>query len=318
MKHLLKSAICGAFLGLGLLASGTPQAATAKPVVEGTVHDALFAVSFDGSKGLAAGAPGTILETTDGGQKWTPVKNVPTTLALLGVAVKGDHAIAVGQQGLILIRSGGEWKKVESGSAERLLSVSVNAKGAAVAVGAFGTVLSSTDGGASWTAIKPAWDQYAEAGTEPHMYASAIDDNGSITIAGEFSLILRRDAGTSEWKSLNKGDASLFALFIGSNNIGYAVGQNGTVLRSDNNGDTWTKANAGTNAILLGVHASNDGKVVVTGMREMRYSGDSGQTWAGVTGGGVNTLWYQGIGQPEGSAAPLAVGQAGRILRIEN
>ncbi len=318
MKHILKTALCGATLGLGLIVSGGAGAATAKAVVEGTVHDSLFAVSFDGSRGLAAGAPGAILETSDGGQKWAPAKNVPTQLALLGVALKGDHAIAVGQQGLVLYRSGGEWKKVESGSAERLLSVSVNSKGAAVAVGAFGTVLSSSDGGASWTAIKPAWDQYAEAGTEPHMYAASIDEDGTIIIAGEFSLILRRAAGSDQWKALNKGEASLFALYIGGNGIGYAVGQNGTVLRSDNNGDSWTKIDAGTGAILLGVHAGSDGKVVVTGMREMRYSGDNGHTWAGVTGGGVNTLWYQGIGQPEGSTAALAVGQAGRILRIEN
>lgn len=318
MKHTLKSAVIGAALGLGLCASGSLQAATATAVVTGTVHDSLFAVTFDGSDGLAAGAPGTLLETTDGGQKWAPVKNVPTKLALLGVALKGEYAIAVGQQGLILSRSGGEWKKVESGSTERLLSVAVNSKGAAVAVGAFGTVLSSSDGGATWTVIKPVWEQYAEAGTEPHMYAAAIDENGTITVAGEFSLIMRRAAGSSEWKSLNKGDASLFALFMGSNGIGYAVGQNGTVLRSANNGDSWAKVDAGTGAILLGVHASNDGKVVVTGMREMRYSGDNGNTWTGVTGGGVNTLWYQGIGQPEGSTAALAVGQAGRILRIEN
>ncbi|WP_428385835.1 WD40/YVTN/BNR-like repeat-containing protein [Nevskia ramosa] len=318
MKHTLKSAVVGAALGLGLCASGAPQAATATAVVTGTVHDALFAVSFDGNNGLAAGAPGTLLETTDGGQKWAPAKNVPTKLALLGVALKGEHAIAVGQQGLILTRSGGEWKKVESGSTERLLSVAINSKGAAVAVGAFGTVLSSSDGGATWAAIKPVWEQYAEAGTEPHMYAAAIDENGTITVAGEFSLIMRRAAGSGEWKSLNKDDASLFALFMGSNGIGYAVGQNGTVLRSANNGDSWTKVDAGTGAILLGVHSSNDGKVVVTGMREMRYSSDNGSTWTGVTGGGVNTLWYQGIGQPEGSTAALAVGQAGRILRIEN
>lgn len=318
MKQTLKRALVGATLGLGLIASGTLQAATAKPVVEGTVHDALFAVSFDGNRGLAAGAPGAILETTDGGQKWAAVKNVPTKLALLGIALKGEHAIAVGQQGLVLARIGGEWKKVESGSGERLLSVSVNSTGAAVAVGAFGTVLASANGGATWTAIKPAWDQYAEAGTEPHVYAASIDEAGTITVAGEFSLILRRAAGSTDWKLLNKGDASLFALNMGSNNVGYAVGQNGTVLRSDNNGDSWTKLDAGTGAILLGVHAGKDGKVVVTGMREMRYSGDNGQSWSGVTGGGVNTLWYQGIDQPGDGATVLAVGQAGRILRIEN
>lgn len=318
MKHTLKSVALAATLA-GLVAFGEASAAaTATPVLTGTVHDALFAVSFDGSRGLAAGAPGYILETTDGAKTWTPVKNIPTRLALLGVAMKGTHAIAVGQQGLVLKREGAEWKKIETGTQERLLSVSVNSSGAAVAVGAFGIVLASADGGSSWTPIKPVWEQFAEPGTEPHVYASHIDEAGTITIAGEFALILRKAAGSDEWKLLNKGDASLFALYLGNGNIGYAVGQNGTVLRSGDAGATWTKLDAGTQAILLGVSASSDDKVTVTGMREMRYSPDGGQTWTGVNGGGVNTLWYQGIGQPEGSTAALAVGQAGRILKIDN
>ncbi|MGQ3058285.1 MAG: YCF48-related protein [Nevskia sp.] len=319
MKHILKSVACGATL-LGLVAIGdATAAATATPVLTGTVHDALFAVSFDGSHGLAAGAPGYLLETTDGAKTWTPLKNVPTRLALLGVAVKGDHAIAVGQQGLVLKREGTEWKKIDTGTQERLLSVSVNASGAAVAVGGFGTVLASSDGGSTWTAIKPVWADFAEAGTDPHVYAAHIDEAGTITIAGEFSLILRKAAGSDQWKLLNKGDASLFALYIGSGaSASYAVGQDGTVLRSTDAGASWSRIDAGTQAILLGVSASSDNRVTVTGMREMRYSPDGGSSWTGVNGGGVNTLWYQGIGQPEGSTAALAVGQAGRILKIDN
>lgn len=318
MKQILKTVAFGATL-VGLVAVGDAfAAATATPVLTGTVHDSLFAVSFDGSNGLAAGAPGYMLETSDGAKTWKPLTNIPTRLALLGVALKGEHAIAVGQQGLVLKREGTEWKKIETGTQERLLSVSVNASGAAVAVGAFGTVLASADGGSSWTPIKPVWEQFAEPGTEPHVYASHIDEAGTITIAGEFALILRKAAGSDEWKLLNKGEASLFAMYLGSGNIGYAVGQNGTVLRTGDAGATWAKVDAGTQAILLGVSASSDDKVTVTGMREMRYSPDGGQSWSGVSGGGVNTLWYQGIGQPEGSTAALAVGQSGRILKVDN
>ncbi len=318
MKHILKSLALGATLFGSVAIGDASAAANATPVLTGTVHDSLFSVSFDGKHGLAAGAPGYVLETTDGANTWTPLKNIPTRLALLGIALKGDHAIAVGQQGLVLKREGTEWKKIESGTQERLLSVSVNSSGAAVAVGAFGTVLSSADGGSTWTPVKPVWEQFAEAGTEPHVYAAHIDEAGTITIAGEFALILRKAAGSDEWKLLNKGEASLFALYLGTGGIGYAVGQNGTVLRSNDGGTSWAKLDAGTQAILLGVSASSDDRVTVTGMRDMRYSPDGGQSWTAVTGGGVNTLWYQGIGQPEGSSAALAVGQAGRILKIDN
>lgn len=324
MKHFLKTILgklsptLALALALGLAPSTALHAASAQRVLSGKVHDALFAVAFDGKRGLAAGAAGSLLETTDGGQTWAPITGVPTRLALFGVAVHGDQALAVGQQGLILRREGGAWKQIESGSSERLLSVSINAGGAAVAVGAFGTVLSSTDGGKSWQSTPPIWDQFAEAGTAPHLYASAIDDQGTITIAGEFSLILRRVAGSTDWQALNKGEASLFALHLGRNGIGYAVGQNGTVLRSDSNGANWTAVDAGTTAILLGVHASPEGKVLISGMRDMRASTDNGQTWKTVTGGGTNALWYQGLAQPDDSGAMLAVGQAGNILRIDD
>lgn len=318
MKQILKTVARGATM-LGLIAAGDLfAAATATPVLVGTVHDSLFSVSFDGRDGLAAGAPGYMLQTTDGAKTWTPLTNVPTRLALLGVALKGEHAIAVGQQGLVLKRDGTAWKQVDSGTPERLLTVSVNASGAAVAAGAFGTVVSSTDGGGTWTSIKPVWEQFVEAGTEPHVYASHIDEVGNITIAGEFALILRKAAGSDEWKLLNKGEASLFAMHLGSGGIGYAVGQNGTVLRTGDGGASWVALESGSSAILLGVSASNDDKVTVTGMRDMRFSPDGGQTWTGVDGGATQTLWYQGIGHPEGGTAALAVGQSGRILKIEN
>ncbi len=314
MTSRLKYLACSA-TALALSISDAASAATATPIVTGTVHDSLFAISLDGGRGLAAGAPGYLLETSDGGTTWTPSTPLSTRLALLGVSLKGKHAIAVGQQGLVLKREGSGWKTIDTGVQERLLSVSVNAGGAAVAVGAFGTVLASSDGGSSWTAIKPAWEQFADVGTEPHLYACHIDEAGTITLAGEFALILRKAAGSSEWTLLNKGTASLFAMHLGGN-IGYAVGQGGTVLRSGDAGASWSAVDAGTGAILLGVAASSDDQVTVTGMREMRHSADGGQHWTAVSGGGVDSLWYQGIGQPEGSKAAFAVGQSGRILKI--
>lgn len=318
MKSYLQSVARSTLLIGFAITAGMAQAATAKPVQVGTVHDSLFSVSFDGKRGLAAGAPGFMLETSDGADTWSKVEAIPTRLALLGVALKGDHAIAVGQQGYALKREAGTWKKVETGTEERLLSVAVNASGIAVAGGAFGTVLLSSDGGETWSSIKPDWAPYAEAGTEPHVYAVHVDDAGTITVAGEFELILRRTADTGEWTLLNKGTASLFALHIGSNGIAYAVGQDGAALRSGDGGSTWTRMDLGTKAILLGVTASSDDRVTVSGMREMRHSADGGNTWTAVSGGGVNTLWYQGIGLAGDGSTAMAVGQAGRILKIED
>lgn len=315
MKHLVTTAV----LGIGLLSTSVLHAeanSSIQTVVNGSAHEALYAVAFDGDKGIAVGLPGAISNTADGGKTWKLVDPAPTDLALLGVSLKGEHALAVGQQGLVLKREGETWKKADTGTDSRLFSVSVNSKGHAVAVGAFGTMLSSDDGGASWKSIAPKdWSAYVAEG-EPSIYAASIDEANVITVAGEFGLILRSSNDGGAWASLHKGEASLFAMNLGDNGVGYAVGQEGTVLRSGDGGATWTQIDAGTKAILLGVHTAANQKVIVSGMREMRVSSDDGKTWTGVSGGDVNTAWYQGVGVPTGGTSVLAVGQSGRILRI--
>lgn len=313
-----------AALGAGLLSAGVvfaaaqPTAAPVQAVVSGTVHQALFAIDFDGPLGVAVGVGGEIQESTDRGASWKAVDPVPTQLALLGVGVAGDRAIAVGQTGLVLTRSSdGRWTPADSGSQQRLFSVQLNATGRAVAVGGFGTVLVSEDFGRQWRPVALNWADYAADGMEPHLYAASVDAAGVITIAGEFGLILRsRDLGQS-WQLLHKGDASLFAMQLREDGIGYAVGQSGVVLHTRDHGDTWESQQSGSGALLLGVHAADDGEVVITAMREMLFSRDAGSSWKQVEAPAVKGSWYVGVAQADAQSAVLAVGQAGQIVRLD-
>jgi len=116
----------------------------------GLPHDALYDVSFNGQKGIAVGANGAVLSSDNGGQNWKP--NEPTSeLALLALATIDDRLLVAGQQGLILAgRDVTDLSVVESPTTERLMSIALHDSGLAVAVGGFGTVLVSTDAGASW------------------------------------------------------------------------------------------------------------------------------------------------------------------------
>ena len=151
---------------LAVTASLSANAAIAptEALVTGVAHDALFTINFDGAAGIAGGAPGRVLNTADGGKTWSPDKTFPSPLAVLGADVNGERAIAVGQMGTVFVREGkAAWKKIDSGSAERLMNVSLNSKGLAVAVGSFGTVIKSSDGGNTWSAIPPDWKPYLTA-----------------------------------------------------------------------------------------------------------------------------------------------------------
>jgi photosystem II stability/assembly factor-like uncharacterized protein len=306
---------------IGLFGAGIGPAADAQtriePVVDGTAHEALFSIAFDGTTGVAVGAAGAILNSEDGGRSWKTLSPVPTPLGLLGVAVSQSRQIAVGQMGTVLLREGsGAWREAESSTRERLFAVSLNSRGVAAAVGSFGTVLKSDDAGRSWKAVAPDWAAYVEDGVQPHIYDVDVDDSGAITVVGEFGLIARSTDGGARWTPLHKGEASLFALDLLANGTGYAVGQDGTLLRSADGGAHWTAIDVQTRAILLDVHASDDGRVVVAGMRDLVVSRDGGDSWQHVTNAEINASWYGGVAQPGAGAAALAAGHAGQIIRV--
>jgi photosystem II stability/assembly factor-like uncharacterized protein len=301
-----------------VLLAGAAHAQGPRAVVGGTAHQALFAVAAERSDAIAVGAAGEILQSGDGGASWSPAASVPTGLGLLGVAMSSGHAIAVGQMGTVLLREGnGPWTAARSPVHERLFAVALNAHGAAAAVGAFGTIIRSADQGRSWAQVAPDWSGYSADGEQPHLYDVAIDDAGAITVVGEFGLILRSTNG-HDWKTLHKGDASLFALDLRADGGGYAVGQNGTVLHTGDGGATWQAQRSGTQAILLGVRSAGGGAAIASGMHDMLATGDEGSNWASMSDPRFASSWYEGIASADAGHAWLVVGNAGQVLTISH
>lgn len=308
--------------GTGIASSSqSPAGAPTEALVQGVAHDALFSINFDGASGIAVGAPGRVLLSGDAGKSWIPDKTFPTPLAVLGGDVKSARSVVVGQMGTIFTREGtGAWKKAESGTTERLMNVSLNSQGLAVAVGSFGTVLKSTDGGATWQAVTMDWKPYlnpdqVEQGIQPHMSAVQVGENGAITIAGEFSLILRSTDGGATWKQFYKNSPTIFALELRADGVGYAVGQDGFVLRTADGGSTWTQMEGAGKAILLGVRSSGP-KLVISGMHDMVVSTDDGKSFRHVQSADVQGAWYEGVAVANDIF--YAVGHNGRIVRVND
>ena len=306
----------GAALALTALAA---QAAAVNKQIdiihEGTVHQTLFAIAFDGQKGHAVGANGEVQTTEDGGKTWKSTK-LPTDLALLGLHMDAARTIAVGQTGIAFVKNaGGDWEKVDTGTTKRLFSVSSNVGGLTVAAGEFGALLLSEDGGRTWHELTLDWMAVGtDGGAEPHLYGAYVGSEGNISVVGEFGLVLRSTDRGRTWSVQNSATASLFSVKIRDDGTGFAVGQDGYALKTTDGGVTWTCIDVGSKAILNGVHSSGDGRVTITAMREMMISTDDGATWNSIDNPEVTTVWYVGVASP--GSEILAVGQAGRIIRV--
>lgn len=294
-------------------------------LVEGVAHSALHGIDVDNGLGVAVGTAGAILESTDDGAHWAASKATPTDLSLLAVAVKADHAIAVGQLGVVLVREKGTWTKVDAGTDARLLAVDVNSSGRAVAGGQFGTLLKSEDGGKTWSSVAPTWDAIKDpngVGTsEPHVYSVVVDELGVITVAGEFGMILRSDDGAASWrviKPIESRSPTLNALSqpSGPGDSSFAVGQSGELLTSSDGGMTWMRCTATTEQSFLGVAASSGGLVVASGMRVMYVSPNAGLSWTRLDQGDFSTDWYQAVRSTSRPNVLLAVGHSGKIVQI--
>ncbi|PKQ07881.1 MAG: photosystem II stability/assembly factor-like protein [Alphaproteobacteria bacterium HGW-Alphaproteobacteria-11] len=300
-----------------VLAPGIVAAAAgADPSVrhQGTSHDALFDIAFDGARGIAVGNRGVVLESDDGGKTWTHGPRPNTELALLGVATNGDRRFAVGQSGQIFRATSRAWTAIESGTDERLFAVAVGSKGTVVVVGAFGTILVSQNDGESWSPVTLDWMAILGDFLEPHFYAAHIDGD-TVTIGGEFGLVLRsRDRGTT-WTVVHKGEASIFDFSFNGRGKGLALGQNGLVVRTDDGGASWRGTAPLGETNLLGVWFNGE-RALTVGIRGAFASRDGGRSWTAVTTGDVDIAWYQAVASPAGRDAPLAVGHSGRILEI--
>lgn len=323
--------LLGAIFGIAIVTASYAVEAPAtsggllKTLISGIPHSALFGLSLDGGSGVAVGAGGSIFESADGGVTWKGVEKAPTLLALLAVAKRGPHTIAVGQSGVVVLREGNAWKTSDSGVPSRLLSVDVNTSGLAFAGGEFGTLLKSTDAGKSWTSSAPDWASMASTehfGTgEPMIYTVVVEESGQITIAGEFGVMLRSNDAGATWRVLrpiNPQSATIHAMTLAPKGQGnsYAVGQSGELLISADEGETWLKCDTGTDLNFLGIAASPSGQVVATGMRVMYRSENFGMTWTKVEEDDTKTDWYQAVKTDAGSGRILAVGHAGKIIQI--
>lgn len=115
------------------------------------------------------------------------------------------------------------------------------------AVGEYGLIAYTADGGATWNAQSSPSSNF--------LFGIYFSDAATGWICGDYGVVLKTTDGGSTWNAPTTPTSSRMydIVFIDGLN-GWAVGQNGTILHSGDGGETWSSQSSGTTTRLYGVH----------------------------------------------------------------
>jgi photosystem II stability/assembly factor-like uncharacterized protein len=181
------------------------------------------------------------------------------------------------------------------------------ARSAGWTVGSAGTILKSTDAGATWSLTNP---------TTNDLRALWLIDDVTGWAVGSTGAIFKTTNGGSSWTAQTSGtNAVLNGVHFASSTTGWAVGTTGTILKTTNGGSSWTAQTSGSSAILNGVFFvdTSTGWAVGTGGTILKTT-NGGSSWSGTfpTTAILNSVHFVS------STTGWAVGTTGTILKTTN
>ncbi len=262
--------------------------------------------------------------------------------AFLGIAAAGDRLVAVGERGLILLSDdqGRSWRQARVPVSVNLNAVAFPTPTQGWAVGHFGVVLHSADGGESWVrqldgvaAARIVADAPPPGGVASQRARRLVEEGPDKPfldllfrsaeegiVVGAFGLILRTRDGGRSWTSAtleapNPDGLHIYAVGQGGADL-YLVGEQGLVLRSGDGGDSFRRLATPYRGSFFAVAADAAGGVVLAGLRGNAVrSTDHGASWeaAGLPVAASVTAVARGSG-----GRLLFANQAGQVLASDD
>ncbi|MDR2837183.1 MAG: glycosyl hydrolase [Azonexus sp.] len=217
---------------------------------------------------------------------------------MLAAVTAGKRIVAVGDHGVVLLSDdeGQSWRQARSVPADVMLTaVSFVDAQQGWAVGHWGLILHTGDGGETWTVQRLATDE------DRPLFGVHFRDARRGVAVGLWSLILTTDDGGATWRTqtlpppagARRADLNLFSLTADRNGNWYAPSERGLVLHSADDGLTWNWLTTGFKGSLWSVAALPDGVLLAAGLRGALYrSVDGGGNWSAVaSGASASIIW---------------------------
>lgn len=249
----------------------------------------ISAIGFQGSRGYAAGAFGTLVRTDDAGATWSGLPTgLLTPLTELQVITPDAFVVGGGCAARRSVDGGATFTRLyfnSLGCREPLEGMAFTDANTGYLVLRDGTVVGSTDGGATWSP-KTAVPGTRAAGSnrEPRDLAFVSPAVGfAATTQGH---IYRTTDGGGSWTLVSDTNRAVNDVtFIDATN-GFAVGANGLFLVTTDGGATWTPKNTGAdNVNFTTIRAADATKAIATNEKGdfLLRTTDGGGTFSRVT-----------------------------------
>lgn len=255
-----------------------------------TAHGAAVGPSLDRPAVISALAPRSVLQ---------------------GAAVAGNHLVAVGERGIVLLSTdaGKQWRQVPVPVSVGLTAVSFVDANNGWIVGHGGVVLATTDGGSTWTkqldgrqvaaamlkdaqasadarAIADAQRLVADGADKPFLAVHFFDAQHGLVI-GAYNLAFATEDGGKSWQPVsrrldNPRGLHLYAVRARGDLVVIA-GEQGLVLRSTDRGRTYQRLAVPYKGSYFALELLSNDDIVLAGLRGNAWkSSDGGETWSAV------------------------------------
>ncbi|PVY79777.1 photosystem II stability/assembly factor-like uncharacterized protein [Cupriavidus alkaliphilus] len=241
----------------------------------------------------------------------------PTRMMLLDATRAGKRIVAVGEHGIVLLSDdeGKTYRQARSVPVSATLSaVTFTDDRQGWAVGQWGVILATRDGGETWS------KQRMDTAVDQPLFSVLFTNERDGIAVGLWSLMLQtRDGGTTWARTTlprppdgGKADRNLYHAFADQKGALYVSAEQGAVLKSTDGGASWHYLATGGKGSLWSGVAMPDGRIVVGGLLGSLFqSSDGGESWQPLKTGtksSITSLVAAGSGL-------IAVGLNGLVMR---
>lgn len=280
------------------------------------VTSRVYTVRKFGDRVYATGIRGHILYSDDAGESWMQAE-VPVRSSIVDITMIGDEGWAVGHGGVILYSNdrGQTWSKQYDGRQygkdglamyekmlaedpeNELLDILVGEMDFAVsqgadkpffrivmhtekfghALGAYGMLLVTFDGGKTWEHREHTVDNYAFN----HLFDVSRMKTGKFFLCGEAGVVLQGDVNEQVAVQLNTPwEGSFFTCRTAADGSVVMGGLRGQVFRTTDEGNTWHVVEKPESSSVVDSLLMKDGRMVLIGQAgQVLVSSDNGQTF---------------------------------------